>query len=83
MQEQNRDCHRHEELDKWLGKRVELTTTLGRCRGYLNYQAGWYFCNAGERWEHDQWIQSPYRFIFRKGNFRKIKGADPEKRGRR
>lgn len=80
MQEQKHDCHRLEKLDKLLGKRVILTTTKGKCRGHLDYMDGWYFCNAGERWQHNQWVQCPYRFLFRKGQLKKVEVAVAEKR---
>lgn len=78
MDEETKDCHKLAELDKWLGKRAIITTTKGVVRGRLQYMAGWYFCCAGERRVNNKWVQCPYKFLFRKTQFRKIESTPAE-----
>lgn len=72
------DCHHIPELDEWMDRRVIVRTTKGTCRGRLAYNGGWYYCQAGEVLIDEEWVQSPTRFLFRKGQFRCIIGAPTE-----
>ena len=72
------DCHHLPYLDSWIGVRAVITTTKGICRGRLEYMDGWYFCQSGQILVNGQWKYYANRFLFRKGEFKKIEKAQGE-----
>lgn len=72
MKDKGIDCHRLLELDQFIGQRAIITTSKGTVKGRLQYMDGWYFCQAPFRLVNNEWVQSHYRFMFRKGQFKHI-----------
>lgn len=73
-----KDCHRLPFLEDWLGKRAIIQTSKGTIKGRLCYASGWYYSQAPFRKDGDEWVKSPYRFLFRKGQFKSIELSNLE-----